>query len=76
MSRSQAKRLMQRTERLQSVARDFDGVDDIGQAFADEVFRVCAPSHRHLKPDAVNMIAAVERMVRHVQAGSAPRASA
>jgi len=40
VSRSQAKRLTRRFERFQTVILDFSGVEEIGQAFADEVFRV------------------------------------
>lgn len=37
VSRSQAKRLTMRFERFQTVVLDFTGVEEIGQAFADEV---------------------------------------
>lgn len=40
VSRSQAKRLLARFARFKEVMLDFDGVNSIGQAFADEVFRV------------------------------------
>ena len=40
VSRSQAKRLLARVDRFKIVILDFDGIDQIGQAFADEVFRV------------------------------------
>ncbi len=40
ISRSQAKRVLTRVERFTEVAWDFAGVDTIGQAFADEIFRV------------------------------------
>ena len=40
VSRSQAKRLMVGMNRFKEVLLDFKNVDDIGQAFADEVFRV------------------------------------
>ncbi|MHB8254030.1 MAG: STAS-like domain-containing protein [Acidiferrobacter sp.] len=42
ISRSQAKRLLARIERFKVVILDFSEVDMIGQAFADEVFRVFA----------------------------------
>lgn len=45
VSRSQAKRLTMRFERFQTVILDFAGVAEIGQAFADEVFRVFQASH-------------------------------
>jgi hypothetical protein len=40
VSRSQAKRLLSRLDRFKTVLLDFDGVNSIGQAFADEIFRV------------------------------------
>ena len=45
VSRSQARRLLARFERFQEVHLDFQGVDEIGQAFADEIFR--AFNHQH-----------------------------
>jgi hypothetical protein len=51
ISRSQAKRLLARFERFREVILDFDKVDMIGQAFADEIFRVYQNDHPnvHLK---------------------------
>lgn len=40
ISRSQAKRLLVRVEKFKTVIFDFDNVETIGQAFADEIFRV------------------------------------
>ena len=40
ISRSQAKRLLARIDKFKVVLFEFDKVDTIGQAFADEVFRV------------------------------------
>ena len=45
VSRSQAKRLLERLERYGTVVLDFRGVDTIGPAFADEIFRVFARRH-------------------------------
>src|SRR5262249_9549655 len=42
ISRSQAKRLLTRLERFRIVLLDFKEVKTIGQAFADEIFRVFA----------------------------------
>lgn len=64
VSRSQAKRLTMRFERFKTVMLDFAGVESIGQAFADEVFRVFAKAHPeialipfHMTPDVDHMIA-------------------
>jgi len=40
ISRSQAKRLLVRFERFKEIILDFENVESIGQAFADEIFRV------------------------------------
>jgi hypothetical protein len=45
VSRSQAKRLMARLDRFNTVILDFAGVESIGRAFADEIFRVFARAH-------------------------------
>ncbi len=45
ISRSQAKRLLARVENFKTVIFNFDDVDNIGQAFADEIFRVFKAQH-------------------------------
>ncbi len=45
VSRSQAKRLLARFDKFRSIVLDFEGIDMIGQAFADEVFRVFQLTH-------------------------------
>lgn len=42
VSRSQARRLLSRFDRFKEVLLNFEGIDTIGQAFADEIFRVFA----------------------------------
>jgi anti-sigma regulatory factor (Ser/Thr protein kinase) len=49
ISRSQAKRLLSRIDRFQTVILDFAEVKSIGRAFADEVFRVFANEHPDVK---------------------------
>jgi hypothetical protein len=49
VSRSQAKRLLARIELFKTVIFDFKGVDSIGQAFADEIFRVFVRQHPEVK---------------------------
>ena len=63
VSRSQAKRLLTRVEKFQYVIFDFEGVSAVGQAFADEIFRVYAQNHPGivLLPD--NMQINVKKMV-------------
>lgn len=63
VSRSQAKRLLLRVERFQNVVFDFNGVSSIGQAFADEIFRVYAAKHTNITLLPVDMNESVEFMV-------------
>jgi DNA-binding transcriptional ArsR family regulator len=70
VSRSQAKRLSMRFERFRHVVLDFAEVVEIGQAFADELFRVHARAHPQVVLAAVNMSPEVERMVRRAKSGA------
>jgi hypothetical protein len=63
VSRSQAKRLVMRFEKFETVVLDFEGVEDIGQAFSDEVFRVFAKAHPSVKLIPRNTTAAVQSMI-------------
>ncbi len=64
VSRSQAKRLTMRFERFQTVVLDFAGVEEIGQAFADEVFRVFQQAHPGTKLLPINLTTEVGNMVK------------
>ncbi len=64
ISRSEAKRLLSGLDRFAEVVLDFTGVEEIGQGFADEVFRVWARAHPKVRLKPVNMSEAVEFMVR------------
>jgi len=56
ITRSEAKRLVIGLERFREVLLDFAGVDEVGQGFADEVFRVWARTHpeTRLMPTRMN----------------------
>ena len=69
VSRSQAKRLTMRFERFQTVVLDFAGVEEIGQAFADEVFRVFRQAHPATALLPIHMTPAVENMFKRVMKG-------
>jgi hypothetical protein len=64
VSRSQAKRVVYRFERFRKVELDFTGVEEIGQAFADELFRVYARSHPEISITPINTTPAVDMMIR------------
>jgi len=67
ISRSQAKRLLARIDRFKTVILDFTGVQSIGQAFADEVFRVFVLRHPEVELFDIKANSAVKRMIRHVK---------
>ena len=72
VSRSQAKILLSRLERFEVVIFDFSGVESIGQAFADQVFRVFAASHPHIEILAINKNESIERSIAAVRAEPSP----
>lgn len=72
LSRSQAKRVANRFERFKRVELDFAGIEDIGQAFADELFRVFARAHPDIRITPVNASAPVASMIRRVVNTAAP----
>jgi len=73
ISRSQAKRLLARADRFKVVVLDFTGVDAIGQAFADEIFRVFAAAHPSVEIVPVHENPEVARMIARARAGGAPQ---
>jgi anti-sigma regulatory factor (Ser/Thr protein kinase) len=64
VSRSQARRVTQRFEHFRTVVLDFTGVAEIGQAFADEIFRVFQTAHPGTRLTPTEMTPAVRNMVR------------
>ncbi len=64
ISRSQAKRLLVRIELFQVVILDFTGVKMIGQAFADEVFRVFAKQHPNIELRFIHANEEIESMIK------------
>lgn len=66
-SRAQAKRLVARFDQFETVELDFEGVPGIGQAFADELFRVFADRHPGVALRARNMNDGVARIVQQAQ---------
>ena len=54
VSRSQAKRLLMGLEKFRKIVLDFKGVESIGQAFVDEVFRVFNNQHTGITIDYFN----------------------
>lgn len=67
VSRSQAKRLLRRIEKFTYVVFDFEDVSAVGQAFADEIFRVYHQKNKDVHLVPVNMNESVEMMVKRAQ---------
>lgn len=63
VSRSEAKRVLERLEAFNSILLDFDKVEGIGQAFADQVFRVFANQHPEIELIPVNTNPVVQFMI-------------
>ena len=70
ISRSQAKRVLTRFDRFKKVILDFSGVEMIGQAFADEIFRVFRREHPDVELSQINANSVVERMVLRALQGT------
>jgi DNA-binding transcriptional ArsR family regulator len=69
ISRSQAKRLLTRFDRFKVVLLDFTGIDEIGQAFADEVFRVFPHLHPEVKLIPTNTTKEVKKLIKRAKTG-------
>ena len=67
-SRAQAKRIAARLESFDTVDLDFEGVGAVGQAFADELFRVFSQQHPHVRLRPRNMNADVAAMIEQAAA--------
>lgn len=70
ISRSQAKRVLARFERFEEVFLDFQDVTEIGQAFADEIFRVFPLAHPDIKIVVINTNDTVASMIKHARAAN------
>lgn len=66
ISRSQARRVLTGLDKFKTVVLDFDKVPTVGQAFADEIFRVFKIKHPDIEVIPVNMVEPVEFMIKRV----------
>jgi len=66
VSRSQAKRIMNRVERFKNVMLDFEGVESVGRSFADELFRVFAGRHPGPTIRPINTNPQIEKEIARV----------
>jgi hypothetical protein len=70
ISRLQAKRLVSRVELFKTVIFNFEGVETIGQAFADEIFRVFEAAHPEMQILSSNGNSAIKRMLARAKGGA------
>ena len=64
VSRSQAKWVTERATQFKTVILDFEGVQTVGQAFVDEVFRVFAAAHPHVRLKTMGLTPEVAKMLQ------------
>jgi anti-sigma regulatory factor (Ser/Thr protein kinase) len=69
VSRSQAKRLCHRFDKFQEVELDFEGISEIGQGFAHELFVVFQNAHPDVKLIPLNTSEEIRKMINHVLRG-------
>lgn len=66
VSRSQAKRLVARFGQFKKIVLDFRGIVSIGQAFADQLFRIYQREHPEKELISIHTNKAINAMIRHV----------
>jgi hypothetical protein len=69
LSRSEARRLLVGLDRFKLIVLDFAGVETVGQAFVDEVFRVFRRDHPKITLTPVNTNEIVQFMIDRVRKG-------
>ena len=63
VSRSLAKRILMNVEKFKIIVLDFENIDNMGQGFADEVFRVFKNKNPDITIVPVNMNEEIEFMI-------------
>lgn len=71
ISRSQARRILHGLEKFKVILFDFDKVPMIGQAFADEIYRVFKNKHPDIELQEVHMNEAVKFMIERSKTDAA-----
>lgn len=67
VARSQARRILYRLEEFKQIEFDFEGVEFMGQGFADEVFRVFQNQHPDIELIPIHANPTVLGMIKHVK---------
>ncbi len=66
VSRSQAKRVLNRVENFKTVVLDFTNIDFVGRAFIDEIFRVYRNEHPNIVITHVNANKAIVGLIESI----------
>jgi len=64
ISRSQAKRILIGLNKFNHIILDFKGINTVGQAFVDEVFRVFKSNHPGIKIEYINANSTIDFMIK------------
>lgn len=67
VSRSQARRVLTGLEKFKKIILNFEKVPTVGQAFADEIFRVFQQKYPYIILEPINMHEAVKYMIDRVE---------
>lgn len=67
ISRSQARRILTGLDKFKTIVLDFEKVTTVGQAFADEIFRVFQERHPDIKILPIHMVEPVQFMIDRVE---------
>lgn len=67
ISRSQARRILSGLDKYESIILDYEKVNTVGQAFADEIYRVFRRNNPNIKIESRNMIEPVKFMVERAE---------
>ena len=68
VSRSQARRILAGLEKFKTIELDFKDVATVGQAFADEIFRVWLNAHKDIKLTMKNTHENILFMIKRAKA--------
>ena len=66
VARSHARRILRDKDEFKEVFFDFNGIEFMGQGFADEIFRVFQNAHPDIVLRPINANEAVLGMIQHV----------
>jgi len=67
ISRSQARRILEGLDKFKVIMFDYDNVPLVGQAFADEIYRVFQERHPDIRLENENMSESVQFMVERAR---------